>query len=105
MSWLPAMMFMRILNDDEPDLLQNPPDPVEQYSTGCNAGNTPVVDEIHPSVTDDTPTAANNNAEDAPIVAARTWHYTAMSAATFALSAIMAYVATGAICKRIRGRN
>lgn len=104
MSWLPAMMFMRILNDDEPDLLQNPPDPVEQYSTGCNAGNTPIVDEIHPSVTDDTPVnnSASNNAEDAP---ARTWHHTAMSSATFALSAILAYIATEAIVKRIRGRN
>lgn len=104
MSWLPAMMFMRILNDDEPDLLQNPPYPVEQYSTGCNAGNTPVVDEIHPSVTDDTPVnnSASNNAEDAP---ARTWHPTAMSSATFALSAILAYIATEAIVKRIRGRN
>ena len=104
MSWLPAMMFMHILNDDEPDLLQNPPDPVEQYSTRCNAGNTPVVDEIHPSVTDNTPVnnSASNNAEDAP---ARTWHHTAMSAATFALSALLAYVATEAICTHIRGRN
>lgn len=108
MSWLPAMMFMRILNDDEPDLLQNPPDPVEQYSTGCNAGNTPVVDEIRPPVTDGTPTAANNsnnNVERTPTVVPRTWHHTAMSAATFALSAIMGYIATEAICKRIRGRN
>ena len=107
MSWLPAMMFMHMLDDDEPDLLQNPPDPVERYSTGCNAGNTPVVNEIHPPVTDDTPATNNsNNAEDAPAHSApRTWHHTAMSAATFALSAIMGYVATEAICKRIRGRN
>ena len=104
MSWLPAMMFMHMLDDDEPDLLQNPPDPVEQYSTGCNAGNTPVVDEIHPSVTDDTPVnnSASNNTEDAP---ARTWHHTTMSSATFALSAILAYIATEAIVKRIRSRN
>lgn len=103
MSWLPAMMFMHMLNDDEPDLLQNPPDPVEQYSTGCNAGNTPVVDEIHPPVTDDTP--ASNSTEYTPTVAARSWHYTAMSAATFALSAFLGYIATEAIFKRIRGRN
>jgi hypothetical protein len=110
MSWLPAMMWMRMLNDDELDeyaainLLQ---DPEEQESTGCNTGNTPVVDEIRPLVTDDTPTNNNNNnnAEDAPTVAPRAWHHTAMSATTFALSALLAYVATEAICKRIRGRN
>lgn len=107
MSWLPAMMFMRILNDDEPDLLQNPPDPVEQYSTGCNAGNKPVIDEIRPTATDNTPAAANsiNSTQCTPTVVTRTWHHTAMSAATFALSAIMGYIATEAICKRIRGRN
>lgn len=103
MSWLPVMMFMHILDDDEPDLLQNPPDPVEHYSTGCNAGNTPVVDEIHPTVTDDTP--ASNSTECTPTVAARTWHHTAMSVATFTLSALMGYIATEAIFKRIRGRN
>lgn len=47
MSWFPAMMLMHILNNDEPYPPQNPPDPVEQYSTGCNAGNTPVVNEMH----------------------------------------------------------
>ena len=108
MSWLPAMMWMRMLNNDEPDeyaainLLQ---DPEEQESTRCNTGCTPLVDEIHPPVTDNTPAAANsnnNNVEDAP---ARTWHHTAMSSATFALSAILAYIATEAIVKRIRGRN
>lgn len=107
MSWLPAMMFMHILNDDEPDLLQNPPDPVEQYSTGYNAENTPVVAEIHPPVTDDTP-ANNNNSNSTqrtPTVATRTWHHTAMSAATFTLSALLGYIATEAIVKRIRGRN
>lgn len=103
MSWLPAMMFMHTLDDDEPDLLQNPPYPVEQYSTGCNAGNTPVVDEIHPPVTDDTPTS--NSTECTPTVAARSWHYTAMSAATFTLSAFLGYIATETIFKRIRGRN
>lgn len=104
MSWLPAMMFMRMLDDDELNQPKQGQDPEEQYPTGCNAGNTPVVDEIHPSVTDDTPVnnSASNNAEDAP---ARTWHHTAMSSATFALSAILAYIATEAIVKRIRGRN
>lgn len=66
MSWLPAMMFMHILNDDEPDeyaainLLQ---DPEEQESTGYNAGNTPVVDEIHPPVTDDTHHLSNRKTQ------------------------------------------
>lgn len=41
----------------------------------------------------------------APTVAARTWHHTAMSVATFTLSALMGYIATEAIFKRIRGRN
>lgn len=103
MSWLPAMMFMHMLDDDEPDLLQNPPYPVEQYPTRCNAGNTPVVDEIHPPVTDDTP--ASNSTECTPTVAPRSWHYTAMSAATFALSALLGYIATETIFKRIRNRN
>lgn len=85
-------------------------DPEEQYSTRCNAGYTPVV-----TTTDDSaPAVANNNAEDAPAanstqrtptVAAHAWHYTAMSAATFTLSALLGYIATEAICKRIRGRN
>ena len=107
MSWLPAMMFMRMLDDDEPDLLQDPPYPVEQYSTGCNAGNTPVVDEIHPPVTDDTPATANNNSstQRTPTVATRSWHHTAMSAATFTLSAFLGYIATETIFKRIRGSN
>ena len=98
------------------NLLQDPPqDPEEQYPTKCNAGYTPIVTEIHPPVTDGTPATANNNAEDAPAavnsiectptVAARAWHYTAMSAATFALSALTAYIATEAICKRVRGHN
>lgn len=65
-------------------LLQDPPN-----SEG-NAGYTPVIVKT----TDET-----------PAVATRTWHHTAMSAATFTLSALLAYIATGAICKRIRGRN
>lgn len=100
MSWLPAMMWMRMLDDDEPE---------EQSSTGCNAGYTPVVDEIRPPVTDGTPTAANNsnnsNVECTPTVVPSTWHHTAMSAATFTLSALMGYIATEAIFKCIRGRN
>lgn len=107
MSWLPAMMFMHALGDDEPDLLQNLPDPVEQYSTGCNAGNTPVVGEIHPPVTDNTPAAANsiNSIQCTPTVVTCTWHHTAMSVATFTLSAFLGYIATETIFKRIRGRN
>lgn len=76
-------------------LLQEPPNPEG------NAGYTPV--------------AANNNAEEAPAAAnsiqrtptaaARAWHYTAMSAATFTLSALLGYIATETICKHIRGRN
>lgn len=82
------------------NLMQDPQNLEEQCSTRCNAGHTPVV--------------ANNNAEDAPAanstqrtptVAAHAWHYTAMSAATFTLSALLCYIATEAIVKRIRGRN
>jgi hypothetical protein len=98
MSWLPAMMWMRMLDDDELD---------EQSSTGCNAGDTPVVTEIHPPVTNDTPVNSNNNnAEDAPTTANSTsMALHAMSAATFALSALLGYIATEAIYKRIRNRN
>lgn len=75
-------------------LLQEPPNPEG------NAGYTPA--------------AANNSAEDAPAAhsvertptaSARAWHYSAMSAATCALSALLGYIATEAIFKRIRGRN
>lgn len=85
-------------------------DPEEQYSTGCDAGYTPVATKTG----DSAPAVANNNAEDAPAanstqrtptVAAHAWHYTAMSAATFTLSALLCYIATEAIVKRIRGRN
>lgn len=115
MSWLPAMMFMHALNDDGPDLPQNPPYPVEQYSTGCNAGNTPVVAEIRPPATNSTHASNSSNAEDAhatanstrrtPTVATRAWHHTAMSAATFTLSALLGYIATETIFKRVRSRN
>lgn len=107
MSWLPAMMFMRMLDDDELDQPKQGQDPEEQYSTGCNAGNTPVVTEICPPVTDDTPATANNvnSTQRTPTVATRSWHHTAMSAATFTLSALLGYIATEAVFKRIRGRN
>ena len=80
-------------------LLQDPPNP-ELYPTRCNAEYAPVVDKT----TDDTP-ANNSNSERTPTVATRTWNHTAMSSATFALSALLAYVATEVIVKRIRGRN
>lgn len=86
-------------------------DPEEQYSTRCSAGYTPVATKTG----DIAPAVANNNAEEAPAAAnstqrtptaaAHAWHYTAMSAATFTLSALLGYIATEAICKRIRGRN
>ncbi len=85
-------------------------DPEEQYSTRCSAGYTPVATKTG----DSAPAVANNNAEDAPAanstqrtptVTAHAWHYTAMSAATFTLSALLGYIATEAIVKRIRGRN
>lgn len=94
MSWLPAMMFMHMLDDDELD---------QPTQVDKSDDTHPVVNEIHPPVTDDTP--ASNSTECTPTVAPRSWHYTAMSAATFALSALMGYIATEAIFKRIRGRN
>ena len=105
MSWLPAMMFMHILNDDEPDQPKQGQHPEEQYPTRCNAGYTPVVTEICPPVTDNTPATANNSTQRTPTVVPRTWHYTAMSAATFALSAFLGYIATETIFKRVRSRN
>lgn len=75
-------------------LLQDPPNPEG------NAGYTPVIVKT----IDETPAAANST-QSTPAVATRTWHHTAMSAATFTLSAILAHIATKAICKRIRGRN
>ena len=101
-----ALMYAAI------NLLQDLQDPEEQYSTRCNAGYMPVVTKTDDSA--DAQQADANNAEDAPAanstqrtptVAARAWHYTAMSAATFTLSALLGYIATEAICKRIRGRN
>lgn len=88
------MVFMHMLDNDEPD---QPKQADESDDTH------PVVTEICPPVTDDTP--ASNSTECTPTVATRSWHYTAMSAATFALSAIMGYIATETIFKRIRGRN
>lgn len=93
------------------NLLQDQQNPKEQHSTRCNAGYTPVVTKT----TDGTPAVASINAEDAPAaansiectptVAARAWHYTAMSAATFTLSALLAYIAAEVTRKRVRGRN
>lgn len=95
------------------NLLQDLQNPEEQYSTRCNAGYMPVVTKTDDSA--DAQQADANNAEEAPAaanstqrtptVATRAWHYTAMSAATFTLSALLGYIATEAICKRIRGRN
>lgn len=93
------------------NLMQDPKNLEEQCSTKCKTVYTPVV----VTTSNDTPAAANNNNEDAPATAnstqrtptasARAWHYTAMSAATFTLSALLAYIATEAICKCVRGRN
>lgn len=103
-------------------LLRDLQNPEEQYSPRCNTEDASVVVETADSApsatandTEETLTVANNNAEDAPAVAnsiertptvaTRAWHYTAMSAATFTLSALLTYIATEAVCKRIRGRN
>ena len=99
-------------------------DPEEQHSTEYDAENTPannnaecnpVVDKTTDSSTNTQQAATNSNTENAPVVvnniehtpavAPRAWHHTAMSAATFTLSAILGYIATEAIFKRIRGRN
>ena len=82
------------------NLLQDQQNPKEQHSTECNAGYTPVVVKT----ADNTPAPATSTRRT-PIVATRAWHYTAMPAATFALSALLAYIATETIYKRIRGRN
>jgi hypothetical protein len=88
-------------------LLQDPPYPVEQHSTRCDAEDAPVVAEVHPPVIDGTPatTDNSNSTQRTPTVATRSWHHTAMSAATFTLSALMGYIATEAIFKRVRSRN
>ena len=95
-------------------LLRDLQDSEEQYSTNNNAESTPAAPELIVTRTGGAPTAPatvhtenapTNNAEGTPTVAARTWHYTAMSAATFTLSALLSYVAIEAICKRVRGRN
>lgn len=82
------------------NLMQDPKNLEEQCSTKCKAVYTPVVF----TTSNDTPAAANNT-QRTPTVAAHAWHYTAMSAATFTLSALLAYIATEAICKCVRGRN
>lgn len=82
------------------NLLQDQQNPKEQHPIRCNAGCTPVVVKT----TDDTP-ATTNSTRRTPTVAARAWHYTAMPTAAFVLSAILAYVATETIFKRISGRN
>lgn len=107
MSWLPAMMFMRMLDDDELDQPKQGQDPEEQYPTRYDAGYTPVVAEVHPPVIDGTPATTNNSnsTQRTPTVVTRTWHHNAMSVATFALSALLGYIATETIFKRIRGRN
>ena len=92
------------------NLMQDPKNLEEQRSTKCKTVYTPVV----VTTSNDTPVAANNSAEDAPAAhsvertptaSARAWHYSAMSAATCALSALLGHIATEAIFKRIRGRN
>lgn len=106
MSWLPAMMFMHALDDDEFD----------QFTQVDKSDDThTVVTKIYPPVTDGTPAnnnnndgnapAAANNTQPTPTITTRTWHHTAMSAATFTLSALLGYIATETIFKRIRGRN
>ena len=93
-----ALMYAAI------NLLQDQQNPEEQYSTRCNAYCTPdVVTTADDSA--DAQQAAANSTQRTPTAAARTWHYTAMSAATFTLSALLGYIATEAIYKRIRGRN
>lgn len=82
------------------NLMQDPKNLEEQCSTKCKTVYTPVV----VTTSNDTPAAANNT-QRTPTVAAHAWHYTAMSAATFTLSALLAYIATEAICKCVRGRN
>lgn len=76
-------------------LLQEPPNPEG------NAGYTPVAAN---NSTEEAPAAANST-QRTPTAAARAWHYSAMSAATFTLSALLTHIATEAIWKHIRGRN
>lgn len=86
----------------------------DQHPTRCNAWCTPVVvittddsadaQQADANNAEEAPAAANNT-QRTPTAAAHAWHYTAMSAATFTLSALLGYIATEAICKRIRGRN
>lgn len=94
-----ALMYAAI------NLLQDQQNPEEQYSTRCNAECTPVVVTTTDANNAEEAPAAANSTQRTPTVVARAWHYTAMSAATFTLSALLGYIATEAICKRIRGRN
>ena len=97
------------------NLMQDQQNLEEQYSTRCNAECTPVVVTTTDDSADAQQADANNNNEAAPAtanstqrtptVAAHAWHCTAMSAATFTLSALLGYIAAEAICKRVRGRN
>ena len=90
-------------------LLRDLQNPEEQYSPRCNTEDASVVVETADSApsatandTEETLTVANNDAHIAP---AHAWRYAAMSAAAFTLSALLGYIATEAICKRVRGRN
>lgn len=49
--------------------------------------------------------AATKLTQEPPNPEGNAWHYTAMSAATFTLSALLGCIATEAIRKRVRGRN
>ena len=110
-------------------LLRDLQNPKEQYSPRCNTEDASVVVETADSApsatandteetltvandTEETLTVANDTEEtltvannDAPTAPAHAWRYTAMSAAAFTLSALLTYIATEAICKRVRGRN
>lgn len=70
------------------------------------AGAAPsIADELLAALARKEAPAAANSTRRTPTVSARAWHYTAMSAATFTLSALLGYITTEAICKRTRGRN
>lgn len=57
------------------------------------------------AITTDATKPIHTHLRNLPTGTAHAWHYTAMSAATFTLSALLGYIATEAIVKRIRGRN
>ena len=94
-------------------LLRDLQDLEEQYSTN-NTESTPITPELIVTRTGGVPTAPatvhtenapTNNAEGTPATPAHSWRYNAMYAATFTLSALLSYIATEAICKRVCGRN